>query len=137
MNLQGAVAVVTGGARGIGRALAARLENERDLDGATRWARWAAARGPDDERAVRRLMELLSRLGDRAGAIRAYEEFARHLDREYEAEPSAETQNLITSVRAGDPATAPLDTSPSAHAAPAPERTRLDGLRAAMTSWAA
>ncbi len=82
-------------------ALAGRLERERDPDGAARWARWAGALAPEDERAVRRLIALLGRLGDRAGAVRAYQEFATHLEREYEVGPSAETQALVSAVREG------------------------------------
>jgi DNA-binding SARP family transcriptional activator/TolB-like protein len=64
------------------------------------WARRAAALVPDDEEALRRLLALLDRLGDRAGAIAAYEEFARHLRLDYDTEPSAETQRLIRLIRA-------------------------------------
>ena len=52
-----------------------------------------------DERAVRRLIELLDRAGDRAGAIRAYEEFARKLEAEFDVVPSGATIALIERVR--------------------------------------
>ncbi len=81
--------------------LAGRLERERDVDGAARWARWACAQAADDECAVRRLIALLGRMGDRAGAVHAYEEFAARLRREYEVEPSAETERLLSAVREG------------------------------------
>ncbi len=55
-------------------------------------ARRAAALSPTDETALRRLMLLLERVGDRATAVRAYEAFAWKLEGEYELEPSAEIQ---------------------------------------------
>jgi serine/threonine protein kinase len=53
-----------------------------------------------DERVVRELLELLDRLGDRAGAIHAYEEFARRLSSDYGAEPAVETKALVERIRA-------------------------------------
>lgn len=72
---------------------------EGDAVEATRWARRAADLLPDDEAVVRRLMTFLHRLGDRAAAIRAYEAFAWRLNKEYEVEPSAETQALALALR--------------------------------------
>ena len=46
---------------------------------------------PDDERVLRRALTMLDRLGDRAGALRTYDDFARRLRREFDADPSAET----------------------------------------------
>lgn len=62
-------------------------------------ARRAAALAPEDEPSARRLMRFLGDAGDRAGALRAYEEFAAHLRREFDAEPSAETLALAKSLR--------------------------------------
>jgi DNA-binding SARP family transcriptional activator/TolB-like protein len=81
--------------------LAGRLERDRDAQGAERWARWGAALTPDDERAARRLIALLGRLGDRTGAIRAHDELAARLRREYDVAPSAETEQLVDAVRRG------------------------------------
>lgn len=111
------------------------------------WGRRAASLVPDDEEALRRLLALLDRLGDRAGAIAAYEEFARHLRLDYDAEPSPETQRLMRAVRArgvepaqpsisaaaATPVGAPSVervTGTSFPAAP-PSRTALRGLRLA------
>ena len=74
---------------------------------AATWARWAASREPLDEVAQQRLIATLDRLGDRAGALRAYEEFAVRLRAEFEADPAAETQALIAGVRARSTALAP------------------------------
>jgi DNA-binding SARP family transcriptional activator/TolB-like protein len=87
--------------------LARRLERDRDADGAVRWARRAAALMPDDEGAVRRLIGLLGRIGERPGAIRAYEVLAARLLQEYDVTPSAETQQLVDALRRdATPATA-------------------------------
>ena len=61
---------------------------------AAAWARRAQALDPDDETSLRSLMELLERQGDRAGALRAYDEFARRLASEFDAEPSSATRAL-------------------------------------------
>lgn len=66
---------------------------------AAAWARRAVELSPWDESSLCRLLELLDRIGDRAGAIRAYEAFADRLAEEFEAEPAPETQALIQRVR--------------------------------------
>ncbi len=66
---------------------------------AAQFAWRAAALAPDDEGALRRLIRMMNELGDRSGAVRAYEDFARRLARDYEAEPSVETKALIEAVR--------------------------------------
>jgi DNA-binding SARP family transcriptional activator len=95
--------------------LARQLERDGDVDGAARWARWACAGAADDECAARRLIGLLGRMGDRAGAVRAYEEFATRLEREYEVAPSAETEQLLKAVREDKVARSPPPPS-TAHA---------------------
>lgn len=62
---------------------------------AVRWARKAYALDPFDERAARRLIVLLGGAGDRGGALRVYEDFAKRLAREFGAEPSAETRAAV------------------------------------------
>ena len=71
------------------------------------WARRAFALAPDDEGEARNLIELMGRLGDRAGAVQAYEEFARRLRVEYEVEPAPETLATIRAVRTRQVATIP------------------------------
>lgn len=71
---------------------------EDTLD-AVRWARRAHALEPDDERGLRRLLQAFDRAGDRTGAIRAYEEFARRLMVDLELEPSPETVALVEAIR--------------------------------------
>ncbi len=66
---------------------------------AVQWARRAAAFQPEDEGALRRLVSVLDRAGDRSGALREYEVFARRLREQYQAEPAPETQAVIAAVR--------------------------------------
>jgi DNA-binding SARP family transcriptional activator/TolB-like protein len=82
------------------------------------WARRAFALAPDDEGEARNLIALLGRLGDRAGAVQAYEEFARRLRVEYEVEPAPETLATIRAVRTRQVATTP---SPAAAADQLPD----------------
>jgi len=94
-------------AAGAARALAERYESDNDLTRAVRWARRSIELAPSDEGLVRRLMALLDRQGDRAGALQAYEALARRVAAEYESEPAAETKALLAAVRArvqADPA---------------------------------
>ena len=80
--------------------LAERYESgASDLTSAARWARRAAKLAATDERRIRRVMTLLDRAGDTAGAVTVYEEFARFLSRELEMEPSGETATLARSLR--------------------------------------
>jgi serine/threonine-protein kinase len=104
--------------------------------GAIRAARHAVVLAPDDERGLRRLLELHLRLGDRAGALRAYDEFAARMEREFGVTPSPETVALLAGARAParrpplEPLPAPL-VEPAAHRdpspapAPSPPRRRL------------
>ena len=66
---------------------------------ATGWARTVARLAPLDERVIRRVIQLLDRAGDRAGAVRAYEDFAARCRRELEVDPAPETIALIRRVR--------------------------------------
>lgn len=66
---------------------------------AAHWARHGTGLVRDDEGALRRLLALLGDLGDRAGALQAYDAFARRLAEEYEAEPASETKTLIAGIR--------------------------------------
>ncbi len=87
--------------------LAQREEARGDPLAAGHWARRAFTLAPDDEREARNLIELLGRLGDRAGAVQAYEAFARRLRVEYEVDPAPETLAAIEAVRTRQLATTP------------------------------
>jgi serine/threonine protein kinase/DNA-binding SARP family transcriptional activator len=81
------------------RSLAERAEQAGDLTVAVRWGRRAAELARDDERAFRRLFALLARVGDRAGALQAYDDFAVRLRDELGVEPASETQALADKFR--------------------------------------
>src|SRR5438046_343313 len=70
-----------------------------DRSDAAALARRAAGFAPEDEGELARLIAFLDDLGDRSGAIGAYDEFARRLKQEYDVLPAPETQALIQSVR--------------------------------------
>jgi tetratricopeptide (TPR) repeat protein len=74
-------------------------EKKGDTFSASFWARRASALVPDDEGALRRLLEFLRRIGDHAGALAAYDEFARRIMTDYDIEPATETQALIRELR--------------------------------------
>jgi serine/threonine-protein kinase len=82
-------------------ALAERLERDKKMTLAGQWARRAVHYAGTDERVLRRTMVMLDRLGDRAGALRLYADFARRLMKDLEAEPSPETTQLAREMREG------------------------------------
>jgi DNA-binding SARP family transcriptional activator len=79
--------------------LAAVAERDRDIAAAKHWAHRARGFDPDDETALGSLLLLLLRVGDRSGAMREYERFARRVRREYQIAPSAETDAIIRPLR--------------------------------------
>jgi len=81
-------------------ALAERQEREGNGAAAVTWARRALELSDEDERKLRLLLQLLDRLGDRAGALDAYERFELRLDSEFGASPAAETRAVIAAIRA-------------------------------------
>jgi DNA-binding SARP family transcriptional activator/TolB-like protein/Tfp pilus assembly protein PilF len=80
-------------------SLASASFDRGDRIAAATWGRRATALVPDDEGKLQWLIQLFDSIGDRAGAVEAYERFARRLASEYSTEPSAETQALINAVR--------------------------------------
>jgi len=111
------------------------LEEERAENGAAaaHWGRRAAALLPDDETAVRKLVGLLGRLGDKMGALRVYDEFARRLQEEFGVEPSPDLRGTAEELRRTLPSTRPREAvSPAAPvSAPGggpPHRTPLRSL---------
>ncbi len=114
-------------AAGGARALAERYESDNDLTRAVRWTRRSIELAPSDEGLVRRLIALLDRQGDRAGALEAYEAFARRVAVEYDAEPAAETRALVAAVRArrrAEPAAASPEVDSRPHQWPPSKRRR-------------
>jgi len=60
----------------------------------------AASLAPGDEAQWRAVLALLDELGDRAGALMAYEVLAARLREDHDAEPAPETQALMQRIRA-------------------------------------
>ena len=128
--------------RRVAASAALRLAERRSAEGrssdAVTHAQRAVDLAPDDEVVVRRLIELQLAAGNRAGALRTYEQLAARLAGEYDARPADATRALITTLR-GDavpapvkqpvhaaPAAAPPESTGSLEAAPAPPRRRRD-----------
>jgi DNA-binding SARP family transcriptional activator/TolB-like protein len=94
------------------RLLADCAADEGSAHDAIHWARRSLDLSRD-ETAVRHLMAMRDRFGDRAGAIMEYDRFARQLTRELEADPSPETQALIAQIRARSGMSTPGTGTPS------------------------
>ncbi|MGH7548389.1 MAG: BTAD domain-containing putative transcriptional regulator [Gemmatimonadales bacterium] len=86
--------------------------------------------------ALGRLIALRARLGDRVGALRAYEEFSRRVALDLGVEPSAETRELVRALRGGakleqsefgTPQASPVLSPAGAPAAGPPVRRRWSG----------
>jgi DNA-binding SARP family transcriptional activator len=99
--------------------LATAADAAGDAGAAIAWARRAAAFDPDDERAVRALVELLDRHGDRAGALRAYGEFEQRLRDEFGTAPSPQSRALRERLGV-EPAPSAMPAAPTAPEATAP-----------------
>jgi DNA-binding SARP family transcriptional activator len=78
--------------------LARTFESEDKITDAGLYAKKAVRYSWDDERVLRRTITMLARIGDHAGAIRLYEEFATRM-KEYEALPAPETKALVDRLR--------------------------------------
>jgi DNA-binding SARP family transcriptional activator len=85
------------------QALADAAQRADDLPAALQWSGRAVELAPEAEPAVRRLLALLDRSGDRVGAVRAYEAFARRLRDVAGVEPAPDTAALVAVMR-GDAA---------------------------------
>jgi serine/threonine-protein kinase len=67
---------------------------------ATQLARVVARLAPTDERMLRRVLTMLDKLGDRAGAMDVYTRFSQRLKADFQTDPSPETRRLIDEIRA-------------------------------------
>ncbi len=113
-----------------------------DPDEAARWGRYAFGLAPDDEGEVRRLLALLDSLGDRTGAVRAYDDFARRIHDEFGTAPSPETQTLIRTIRARAPlvessafAARSAEQSPGLEAPPVEAHSSVESVAARARGW--
>ena len=93
------------------RALAERAEEQGNLVAAARWLGRGLDIVPSNELDARRMMTILDELGDRGGALRAYERLSRHLETQFDADPSPETHELVRRIRARSKATGPVATA--------------------------
>jgi DNA-binding SARP family transcriptional activator len=80
-------------------ALAQMFDSDSAMTAAGQWAKKAVRYSWDDERTLRRALALLERAGERAGALRLYDEFARRLQAEFDAQPSEETIELVNRIK--------------------------------------
>jgi serine/threonine-protein kinase len=88
-------------------------EARGDTRAAATHARRALVLDPYDEAGLRHTVGLVSAVGDRGGALRIYDDFARRMAQDLELSPSQETTRFIDRLRAGDgesPA-APVETA--------------------------
>jgi len=101
--------------------LSAGAEQKGNLLEAVRWARRWTDLVWHDEVGWRRLITLLDRVGDRAGALAAYDGLAARLQEELAVDPAPETQSLAREIRerrdsidraAGDPSRARQSAGP-------------------------
>src|SRR2546426_10205446 len=94
------------------RTLGERCAADGNLTTAAHWTRRALELAPNEEALLRRLITVLDRHGDRAGALQAYEEFRARLAEEYDAQPAPETEALVAAVRARERAPGSLPLPP-------------------------
>lgn len=80
--------------------LADDAESRGSFDEAIRFGHRALDLQPGNESALRRVMELLDRAGDKAAAAGIYKDFSARMAAEFELEPSPETQQLLERIRA-------------------------------------
>ena len=106
-------------------ALVADAERLGRIVEAAERARRAADLTPNDEPALRRLLRVLERAGDRVGALHAYDEFAARWSSERGVGPSPETRTLAEAIGAVAP--------PAASAARA--AVRAPPARVAVDTW--
>ena len=86
-------------AAGASWALALSLEEGQQFSNAGSWARRSVRHAWNDERVLRRALAMLDRIGDRAGAVKLYEDFATRLRSDLDVEPSPETIALMKTIR--------------------------------------
>jgi len=91
---------------------------------AVRWARRATELAPDDEVGLRKLIGLLDRAGDRAGALQAFDRFAARAQDDLGISPAPETLALAARLRAVREA-APVAATPPDIVPPAPQKNLI------------
>ncbi len=89
------------------------------------WVRRALTLEPYDEELLRRAVRLLDRIGDRAGAVQAFENFARRLEEELDLKPSPDSEELIRRIRESPGGEVPARATATA-SAPTAEKSKPD-----------
>jgi DNA-binding SARP family transcriptional activator/TolB-like protein len=84
-------------------AVVDRAEHEGRREDAAKWAVRGSELAPLDEAWMRRAALALDASGDRSGAIRVYETFARRLAADLEVEPSADARKFFERLRTATP----------------------------------
>ncbi|MBA4073287.1 MAG: hypothetical protein C0497_15910 [Gemmatimonas sp.] len=79
--------------------LATEFEARGDLPGAAFWGKRALALSPFSESEVQRLLRILVRVSDFAGALRAFHGLQHALATEFGGQPSAETARLVADIK--------------------------------------
>jgi|GEM_PF-6923297 len=111
--------------------LSAEAETQKDFPAAAFWGKRALSHSPFSESEVQRLLRLLDRVGDFAGALRAFAGLERSLLSEFGARPTAETAKLAEAIAARQKAAGGND---SAGRRSVLGRRRTDR-RTAQTGW--
>jgi serine/threonine-protein kinase len=109
------------------RCLAEHHEGGGRLTLAAGCARLAIELGSGDERHLRRMLELLTRVGDRAGAVRVFERWTLTLA-DLGLEPEAETLALMRRVRADRTQRSGMTPRPTVPEGPAPPTSVGDAI---------
>ena len=81
-------------------AMAVAFEGEQHYTKAGHWARRAVRHAWNNERVLRRVLSMLDRIGDRAGAMKLFDEFSTRLLADLGVRPSRETMDLVEQIRA-------------------------------------
>ena len=81
------------------RELADQYESRGRLTTAVTWAKRGLEMQFDDERALRRLLRLLDRAGDRKTALRIYERFSRRMHDDLARDPASPTTELVARIQ--------------------------------------
>ncbi|MGQ0766922.1 MAG: BTAD domain-containing putative transcriptional regulator [Gemmatimonadota bacterium] len=100
------------------------------------WARQAFSLTQYDEGAMRALITLLVEIGDRAGAMSCYEDFATRLAEDLGIEPSDATKELVSRIRASSPAFPAQGSAPRFDSRPGPSIDKSFASSAIPESWA-
>lgn len=125
-------------------AIDARVADGQLVDALPLARRWVEVDPLDDE-AQHRFIELLAATGDRSGALRQYDRYARLVEEELELEPLEATRELVERIREGEvgdrhagPVAEPGHAGEAADRSPVEDRlaSRVDALLEGLASLA-